>query len=247
MSDRLAGRVYIVTGGSRGFGFAIAGALVQRGAQVGLLGRGRKDLDQAVAGLGEGNAVGVVADVARRADITDAFDRVAHHFGRLDGLINNAGTARPGAVEQLIEQEVLLQINTNLLGTILCCQAAIPLLRGVDNARIVNISSASAWHTDEMRHLSVYAATKAAVERFSRDLRIELQEYGIGVTCIRPGSAWTGFSDGWDPATIRTAFAAWQNAGPRMDSGMEPAQVATAVLHALDLSLIHISEPTRPY
>ncbi len=234
MSDRLAGRVYIVTGGSKGFGFAIAEALVQRGARVGLLGRGRKDLEQAVAALGEANAFGVVADVTCGADIADAFDRIMHHFGRLDGLINNAGVARPGAVEQLIEQEVLLQIHTNLLGTILCCQAAIPLLRAADNARIVNISSASAWHMDEMRHLSVYAATKAAVERFSRDLRVELQAYGIGVSCIRPGAAWTSFADGWDPATIRTAFAAWQDAGPRMDAGMEPAQVAAAVVHVLD-------------
>lgn len=54
------------------------------------------------------------------------------------------------------------------------------------------------------------------------------------MTCIRPGAAWTGFSAEWDPGTIRMAFGAWQDAGPRMDSGMAPAQVAAAVVHALD-------------
>ena len=94
-------------------------------------------------------------------------------------------------LNSLNREQVLLQVNTNYLGVVFCCQAAIPLLRGSDNPRIVNISSASALHFDEMSHLSIYASTKAAVERFSRDLALELQPDGIGVTCIRPGGAIT--------------------------------------------------------
>lgn len=229
----LEGRVYIVTGGSRGFGLAIAQNLVDAGAKVGITGRDKASLDAAVAGLGADNALGLEADVASRAAVTDAFARVAEHFGRLDGVINNAGLARPNKVENLVEDEVLLQVHTNFVGTVNCCQAAIGLLRGGDNPRIINISSASAWHYDEMSHLSIYAATKAAVERFTRDLYLELQHDGIGVTCIRPGGAGTGFADAWEVEPATTALTAWLDSGTYMSIGMAPEQVADAVRYAL--------------
>ena len=126
-----------------------------------------------------------------------------------------------------------MQVQTNFLGTVFCCQAAIPLLRGGENPRIVNISSASAHHYDEMSHLSIYAATKAAVERFTRDLREELQADNIGVTCIRPGGAWTSFAEGWDPEATVAGFEAWSRAGAYMDTGMEVEQVGDAVAYAI--------------
>jgi NAD(P)-dependent dehydrogenase (short-subunit alcohol dehydrogenase family) len=128
---------------------------------------------------------------------------------------------------------VMMQVQTNFLGTVFCCQAAIPLLRGADNPRIINISSASAWHYDEMSHLSIYAATKAAVERFTRDLRLELQVDGIGVTCIRPGGAWTSFADGWEGDAFSAGLEAWKDTGTYMDTGMDVAQVGDAVAYAM--------------
>ena len=181
MNGQLQDRVFVVTGGSRGFGLAIARALVTEGARVGLVSRSQEGLDEALMEIGSDRALGVAVDVGRSADISRAFEQVKSSFGRFDGLVNNAGLAYPAAVENLVEEEVLAQVNTNFLGTVFCCQAAIPLLRGGDNARIVNISSASAWHYDEMHHLSIYASTKAAIERFSRDLRMELIPDGIGV------------------------------------------------------------------
>ncbi|MGI9292964.1 MAG: SDR family oxidoreductase, partial [Pseudomonadales bacterium] len=136
-------------------------------------------------------------------------------------------------VEDLLEEEVASQINTNLTGTIFCCQAAVPLLRGAENPRIVNISSASAHHYDEMAHLSVYAATKAAVERFTRDLRRELQVDGIGVTVVRPGGAATNFASSWDEERFAEALQAWQAQGADMDMGMETQHVAAAVTYCL--------------
>jgi NAD(P)-dependent dehydrogenase (short-subunit alcohol dehydrogenase family) len=229
----LKDRVYIVTGGSRGFGLAMAKKLVSLGARVGLLSRNRAGLDRAVAEIGGDRAFGVASDVAHREDISAAFEQIKQHFGRLDGLVNNAGLARPGSVENLVEEEVLLQVQTNFLGTVFCSQAAIPLLRGGENPRIVNISSASAYHYDEMHHLSIYASTKAAVERFSRDLRMELQPDGIGVSCVRPGAAWTDFSAGWDEGRLKAGIDSWQRSGPEMDAGMEPEHVAEAVAHVL--------------
>ncbi len=233
MSEELNGRVYIVTGGSKGFGLAVAKSLVAHGARVGLLSRNQEGLDQAVAEIGSDHAFGVAGNVAHREDISAAFETIKTHFGRLDGLINNAGLARINAVENLDEGEVLMQVQTNFLGTVFCSQAAIPLLRGGDNSRIINISSASAYHFDEMSHLSIYAATKAAVERFTRDLRTELQQDDIGVTCIRPGAAATNFADGWDMKAVMAGFQAWSRAGTHMDTGMDAKQVGDAVAYAL--------------
>ncbi|CAA0118087.1 putative oxidoreductase [Halioglobus japonicus] len=233
MTVAVKDKVYIVTGGSKGFGLAIAKCLTAHGARVGLISRTQTGLDQAVAELGADKAIGVAADVGFRADVIAAFETITTHFGRLDGLVNNAGMATPNSIEKLVEEEVLQQVQTNFLGTVFCSQAAIPLLRGGENPRIITISSASAWHYDEISHLSIYASTKAAVERFTRDLRLELQSERIGVTCIRPGGAWTNFSDGWDSAAFESALAAWKDAGTYLDTGMDAAHVGESVLYAL--------------
>ncbi|MEM8496556.1 MAG: SDR family oxidoreductase [Pseudomonadota bacterium] len=233
MSSALKDNVYIVTGGSKGFGLAIAKTLVASGARVGLLSRNQEDLDRAVAELGSDDAFGVTANVMHVDDIGSAFDAINSHYGRVDGLINNAGIARPNTVENLVEAEVLMQVHTNFIGTVFCCQASVPLLRGGDNPRIINISSASAHHYDEMSHLSIYAATKAAVERFSRDLRAELQHDGIGVSCIRPGMAGTNFSAGWNAEALSAGLRAWAHRGTHMDIGMSAGHVGEAVVYAL--------------
>jgi|TARA_R100001509_G_scaffold162743_1_gene135174 NAD(P)-dependent dehydrogenase (short-subunit alcohol dehydrogenase family) len=226
----VAGLHYAITGGASGFGFAIAQKLVSEGATVTLLGRRGDVLDAAREKIGRDHAHTLVCDISNTSEVRAAFAQ----FKTLDGLINNAGVARPGAIEALLEDEVRMQVNTNFLGTVFCCQAAIPLLRqNSRNPRIVNISSASAWHYDEMSHLSIYASTKAAVERFTRDLREEVQAYGIGVTCLRPGAAWTSFSEGWDAETLKSGFEAWLKTGPEMDTGMESTHVAAAVAHVL--------------
>jgi len=225
--------VIAITGGSKGFGFAIANKLIEAGYRAGLIGRDARALQQAVESLGKQHCFAATADVGSSQQINEALQAIKKHFGQLNGLINNAGLARPNSVEKLKAEEVILQVNTNFLGTVFASQAAIPLLRGSDNPRIINISSASAWHYDEMSHLSIYAATKAAVERFSRDLREELQVDGIGVTCLRPGGAWTNFSDGWDSEALIAGLTAWQDAGAHMDSGMEVNDVANAVVYAL--------------
>lgn len=235
MSNALENKVYIVTGGSQGFGLAIAKSLVAQGARVGLVSRSQQGLDAAVSELGAERAIGVSAEVSSPGAVRAAFTDIKQHFGRLDGLVNNAGLARPNAVEHLVEEEVVMQVHTNFLGVVFSSQAAIPLLRGGEAPRIVNISSASAHHYDEMCHLSVYAATKAAVERFSRDLRTELQADGIGVTCIRPGAAATNFAQGWNVDAIVAGLEAWSHVGTYMDVGMEAGQVGDAVAYALAL------------
>ena len=230
MSQSIKDHVYVVTGASRGFGLAIAKALIDKGARVGLLARDEGRLAEAVAELGEDHAKAFSADVTDSAAVTEAIESVAGHFGRLDGLINNAGVAKPGLVENYTDEEVRTQLDINIAGVIYACRAAIPLLQKSPNPRIINISSASAEHHDEMLSLSLYAASKAAVERLTRDLRREMQEKTIGVTILRPGAAMTEFAAGWDFDRIKAGMDLWhKRCGGYMDEGMEPRHVAEAV------------------
>ena len=226
--------VYAVTGGARGFGFSITRVLLDKGASVGIIAKNEDSIENALEELNADCVFGVTADVSDPLAIHEALAVISDHFGAFDGLICNAGLARPSPIAMLDSNDVRLQIETNLLGTIFSCQAAIPLLSRSSNPRLITISSASAFHSDEMSHLSVYAATKAAVERFTRDLREELQGDGIGVSCIRPGGAVTGFADQWDPDAFSDAFEAWRDHGEYMDTGMTVTEVANAVWYCLN-------------
>lgn len=234
MSNGLDNKTYIVTGASKGFGLAIVKALLAEGANVGMVARNAQQLEETVASLGTDKAKGFAGDVANFEQMKSAFEQTKAHFGSFNGIINNAGLSRPSKVEEVEESDLMLQINTNFVGTVLCCKAAIPLLRGEDNARIVNISSATAWHMDEIYHMSIYSSTKAAVERFSRDLYIEMHEDNIGVTCIRPGAAMTNFADDFDTEKTTVAINKTMEAIPHMRFGMEPEHVAQAVVQTLN-------------
>lgn len=236
MSQSIANKVYVVTGASRGFGLAIATDLVARGAKVGLLARDEDQLSAAVAQLGAEKALAVVADITDSSAVASAMAAVAAKFGGIDGLVNNAGIAKPGFVEQYTDAEVQAQLQINIAGVIYACRAAIPFLETSDNPRIINISSASAYHQDEMMGLSLYAASKAAVERLSRDLRREMQEKGVGVTILRPGAAATEFAAGWEHDRFVEALNAWhKRCGPYMDFGMGVEHVAEAVAFCLGM------------
>lgn len=226
----LKDKVILVTGGSKGLGFATAKALVEQGAKVAILARNQQAIDKAVNALGE-NVLGLSVDIANKASVFAAFEQVKQHFGRLDGVVNNAGLARPSRIESLAEQDLLLQINTNFVGLVYCCQAAIPLLRENQGGLIVNVSSASVHHENEMSHLSIYAASKAAVETFSRELRHEVSKDNIGVTVLVPGSTESEFAAGFDFDLLKEALVAWQDKGPNFDGTMKAEEIGNAIAH----------------
>ncbi|HEY9033340.1 MAG TPA: SDR family oxidoreductase [Pseudomonadales bacterium] len=223
-------KVVIVTGGSKGLGYATAEELIRLGARVGILARDQGAIDKAVAALGT-NAFGVSVDVADKQSVLDAFAAVKNHFGRLDGLVNNAGLARPSSIETLAQDELLLQVNTNFVGLVYCCQAAIPLLREQGSGLIVNVSSASVHHENEMSHLSIYAASKAAVEVFSRELRHEVTCDNIGVSVVVPGSTASEFASGFDFGKLKDALTAWLDKGKYFDGTMQAQQIGQAIAH----------------
>jgi 3-oxoacyl-[acyl-carrier protein] reductase len=177
----------VITGGSRGIGRAIAGALAARGARVAITGRSEDDLRAASSGI----LYPVRADVSRPDQAAAAIDTAAQTFGGLDLLVNSAGVGRfANAADMTVDswQEI---IGTNLSGVFYCSRAAIPHLRRRGGGWIINISSLAG--RNPFVGGAAYCASKAGVDAFSEALMQELRYDNIRVSCIAPGSVATGF------------------------------------------------------
>jgi NADP-dependent 3-hydroxy acid dehydrogenase YdfG len=231
-SRTVSGRVIAVTGASQGLGLAISENLINSGARVALLARNADALEEICARHPE-QAQAFPTDVTDPVAVKASFDRIKESFGNLDGLVNNAGLARPNKLADVTPEELSLQLNTNISGLLYCCQAALPLLRESDNGRIVNISSASARSRLEIAHLGIYAATKAAVDRLSEELRDELREEGVAVTVLSPGATMTDFAAGFDVEKLQAATRAWHKKGKDYDGYMEAEFIGQAVVDCL--------------
>ena len=151
MTRPLADRVAVVTGASRGLGQVVAHVLLERGAHLVLAARDRETLESVAIEL-ESRArsttqqiVSVPADVARPADVERLVRRTEHHFGRLDVLVCNAGVYGPlGSIEDVDWTEWVRAIEINLLGTVLCCRAVVPIMRRQGSGKIVTLSGGGA-------------------------------------------------------------------------------------------------------
>jgi 3-oxoacyl-[acyl-carrier protein] reductase len=177
----------VVTGGSRGIGRAIAGALAARGARVAITVRSDDDL-RAASG---GTIHPVRADVSRPDEAASAIDSAAQKFGGLDLLVNNAGVGWfANAADMTIDawQEI---IGTNLSGVFYCSRAAIPHLRRRGGGWIINISSLAG--RNPFVGGAAYCASKAGLDAFTEALMQEVRYDNIRVSVIAPGSVATGF------------------------------------------------------
>ncbi len=229
MSAPLAGRVAIVTGGSRGLGFAAAEALIAAGARVALFARNESSLAEAAGKLGDA-AVPVRTDVSDPDSVRAAFERALGALGRLDILVNNAGIGRLHRVEHASDESLRAQVDTNFLGAVYCCRAAIPILRAGGGGDIVNVSSDSV--RDPFPYLLVYAATKGAIEVFTHGLRRELRADRIRVSLLRSGPSLTSFGDAWDPELAKRASAEWVERGYLgPDGALDPRIVGESLVH----------------
>jgi len=184
----LAGRVAVVTGGSRGIGAAIAKSLAAAGASVLLTFRQDEAGAQAVVAEVEkagGSAVFRKADVRDGQAIAEAIDDVAARAGRLDILVNNAGIVRDALVPEMSETDWHAVIETNLSGVFLASRAAARHMLRRRWGRIVNISSVGAWRGN--RGQGNYAASKAAVNALTRVMASEFGPRGVTVNAVAPG------------------------------------------------------------
>jgi short-subunit dehydrogenase len=217
-------RVFIVTGASSGIGLATATALANRGAQVALVARSTDALRQ-LAGQLPGS-LPLTVDMTRFDDVRQAVSAVHRHFGRIDGLINNAGRSYAAAIEE-IDPALFDEIfHLNVLGPIVAMQAAIPLMRAQRGGSIVNVNSGTAFMT--IPQYSVYSASKRALLGFSLTARAELEKDGIVVSEVYPYVTATNFGRNrmGDPA----------GGGPSANyaDGDTPEFVAGLVLRAIE-------------
>jgi NAD(P)-dependent dehydrogenase (short-subunit alcohol dehydrogenase family) len=238
----LSSKVFIVTGASRGIGFATARLLADDGARVALFARDADAVAEAARSISQsaiggasigGTAIGVAVDVGEHGPMLAAFQSVWDAFGRLDGVVNNAGATMVCRIEHLSEAAVMLQVKANFLGVVYGSQAAIPYLRRTGGGRIVNVTSATARHPEEFPHLSIYAATKAAAERFTFELRDEVKADKIGVTAFSPGTTATTFGAAASAEEAAAGYQRWLEMGPDCDSMMETDTVAQAIVNCL--------------
>jgi 3-oxoacyl-[acyl-carrier protein] reductase len=190
-SKRLAGKVAVVTGASKGIGAGIAKQLASEGAAVVVnYASSKEGADQVVNEITErgGKAIAVQGDVARKEDIERLFAEAKKSFGRLDILINNAGVYRFAPLEEVTEDEFHREFNTNVLGIILATREAVKYF-GDEGGSVVNIGSTATSLTPPTT--VVYTATKGAVSAITRVLAKELGPKNIRVNSINPGGVET--------------------------------------------------------
>jgi NAD(P)-dependent dehydrogenase (short-subunit alcohol dehydrogenase family) len=182
MSQKLAGKVAVITGGNSGIGLATAKRFAAEGAHVFITGRRKGELDAAVKQIGE-NATGVQGDVSDLADLDRLYAAVNQEKGRIDILFANAGGGEFAPLGAITEEHFDRTFSINVKGLLFTVQKALPLLQ--DGGSI--ILNASITASKGMEAFSVYSATKAAVRSFARCWTVDLKARRIRVNAISPG------------------------------------------------------------
>ena len=193
---RAGTRTVLITGASSGIGRACALRLARRGDTV--FGTTRRSVDAVEDELqsllpGSRRIHLLTMDVQDEASVTSAVGEVLGRAGRLDAVVNNAGVGIAGAVEETADEEALSILNTNLLGVLRVCRAALPAMRTQGGGTIVNISSIAG--RIGLPYQGLYSATKFALEGLTEALRMEVRPFGIRVALVEPGDVHTAFTD----------------------------------------------------
>jgi 3-oxoacyl-[acyl-carrier protein] reductase len=233
-----AGKVAMVTGGSRGIGRAVVEALLGKGYRVFFGSRSRESVDRAMAELGArhgGSVAGRLLDVSRQEQADAFVDWVLAEAGRIDCLVNNAGVGTFGPVYGLSGDQWRAVLDTNLSGAFYCIRAVAGTMKEQGSGWIVNIASLAG--KNPMPGGAAYNASKFGLLGLSEAAMLDLRQFGVRVTAILPGSVDTSFG-----VPGRRDDRSWM---------LAPEDVAAMVLHLLsypDRALPSLVEmrPTRP-
>ncbi|MEU7801413.1 SDR family oxidoreductase [Micromonospora arborensis] len=233
-SHAAAPRTWFITGASRGLGRAFADAALERGDRVVAAARTitQDDFDERYAD----RLLALTLDVTDRAAVVAAVASAVEHFGRLDIVVNNAGTLSMGMIEEFTEAEARAQFEVNLFGALWVSQAVLPHLRAQRSGHIVQVSSIAAL--GGFPSTGMYSASKFALEGMSEALAMEAAAFDIKVSIVQPGGYWTDLYTSLSATTPLEAYAPLraelerQWAEGSVDS--EPRLAAEALLHLVD-------------
>ncbi len=219
-------QVALVTGASSGIGQATAELLAARGYTVFGTSRETTQVARPYRLLS--------MDVRSDASVEAAFQSLLEEAGRIDVLVNNAGYAQVGAIEESSIADVQAQFDTNLLGVLRVVKAVLPVMRQQGSGRIINVSSIVGQVAPP--YMGVYATSKFALEGLSEALREEVRPFGVDVSLIEPTFVRTHIVS-QQPTNPIAAYttrrqAAMQALSKRVESGMEPQAVAKVILRA---------------
>ena len=191
-NTQTTGRTWFVTGATSGFGRAISQAVLDHGDRLVATGRDLDALETLVAGHPE-RALALRLDVTDPAAAREAVSAATARFGRIDVVVNNAGYAHVGAIEELSDDELRAQLEVNLFGVINVTRAALRPMREQRSGHLVQMSSLNG--VEGLVGGGYYAASKFAVEGLSESLADEIAHLGIKVTIVEPGPHRTRFLD----------------------------------------------------
>jgi NAD(P)-dependent dehydrogenase (short-subunit alcohol dehydrogenase family) len=185
---KLAGRVAVITGASRGIGKGIALAFAREGASVVVAARNAESLQQVVSEIEQfgGAAKAFQTDVTHEKDVSNLFKFAATAFERVDILVNNAGLVQAGAIDELSVELWDRVVDTNLKGTFLCSREAFRIMKSQRSGRIINIGSVSAQRPRV--NSAPYSASKFGVWGLTLATALEARPFGISVCCLHPGN-----------------------------------------------------------
>jgi NAD(P)-dependent dehydrogenase (short-subunit alcohol dehydrogenase family) len=232
-------RVWLITGASSGLGRALANAALDRGERVVVTARDRDSVAE-LERHHEGQAIAARLDVTDADQARAAIDAAVAAFDRLDVVVNNAGYGLFGALEELADDDLRRQFDTNVFGALNVTRAALPQLRRQRSGHVVQISSLEGV-APMLAGETAYAATKFAVEGLCEALAKEVAHLGVRVTIVEPGPVRTDFgdravatpprSDDYDPSVGEALRLFAQLAGNQPN---DPARVAAAIIRAVD-------------
>lgn len=229
MSEKLTGKVAIITGASSGIGEATAVALAALGAKVAIAAR-RSDRLEAVAKRitdAGGQVLSMTADVSDESQINEVVQKTQAEWGQVDILVNNAGVMLFGPIAEANTEDWRRMINLNVLGLMYATHAVLPLMKARSQGHIVNISSVAGRLANA--GTGVYNASKWAVGAFSESLRKEVYSNNIRVTIIEPGLVATELPQHITNPEAKAATAKFYGSVKNLDS----EDIAAAIVYAV--------------
>ena len=221
VSDKITDKVAVITGVTKGIGFAIAEILVKSGAKVFVCGRSKKDLRFALEDLSAyGQAAGEICDVRSEEQVRIMLEECERVYGGLDILINNAGMGIFGkTVEELSGEQFRQTLETNLFGVFYACHFALPMMKKRGGGYIINISSLAGQSAHP--RMAAYNASKFGLNGFTESLMQEVRQDNIKVSYVCPGSVNTSFG-----GDIVDDSKSWQ---------LQPRDIAETIVNLLEM------------